>query len=332
MDLEILICVLVNLFYMDQEELKQTRDYLQQLVNINQKRKEERLVMDYFEEELSEEKEKTITEEFDEPVTKSETADNNLGEDIKTEETKANAATTNKVIDQAEGSIADLLKDQTNVLKELKLELKDLIKEELIIEKNLKGGENIMAEEEFNIQETNNEDCPNCNCPVPDVTPEEIEPDTEIDFCCVTSVPENLFEEPPRGIGAEDVSLPEVNYLLNKLRCCVEKVNVIDQFGCEREVCIGRAVGCVKLSLIAFPVDEDDNKIPRVDGSGNVVICCESCICIDKIIDAICCEEEADCPCDGIDVEVTNLEVTDIECGENEREVKFTGKLELTTP
>ena len=207
----------------------------------------------------------------------------------------------------------------------------------LEITKNfLQGGDNKMSQEKIedcscvDSQAFGDPGC--CGCDVPVIEyPDTIEIDDEIEFCCVTCVPENFFAPAAEnGLGADDVGLPEINYQLNKVDCCVEQRDVIDEFGCEKRVCIGKAVGCIKLGLIAFPL-ENNQKIPRPDDSGNVVICCNACICVDNIISAVC-EDQEECPCNDIQVDVTGLTVTDTSCGENAREVLFTGTIELSTP
>ena len=325
MKLILLINFINELLDMKEEELKKLHHYLEGLLNLNQGEEVE-LLMD-------EENEKNIVlPEINEEEIDYKKQEIKEDEAIEEEITTINNETP-KLIDEL-AEVKEELINFKDVLNEYQdLEPLQTGSFNLEITKNfLKGGDNKMAEEIENCgcveaQAFGDPGC--CGCDVPVIEyPETIEIDDEIEFCCVTCVPENFFDEDQ--LGADDIGLPEINYQLNKVNCCIEQRDVIDEFECEKRVCVGKAVGCIELGLIAFPL-ANNQKIPRPDDSGNVVVCCNTCICINNIISAIC-EDQAECPCDDLQVEITDLSVVDTPCGENTREVLFTGTVTLSTP
>ena len=152
--------------------------------------------------------------------------------------------------------------------------------------------------------------------------------DTEVDFCCSTTIPGNL-----------DVNLrnPRITYSFrDKLRCCLDtcqvECEIADGFSCFANVTLVRIVGCIEYAISAPRVVGDIT----VPDNRSVQACSSGTVCVNKLVCIRCSQEENTtqeivdfCPnFDMDDVEV-ELDPIQTETCNNITKVTFSGKFIL---
>ena len=152
--------------------------------------------------------------------------------------------------------------------------------------------------------------------------------DTEVEFCCSTTIPGNL-----------DLRLrnPRITYSFrDKLRCCLDtcqvECEIADGFSCFANVTLVRIVGCIEYAISAPRVVGD---ISSPEGRP-VQAGCSGTVCVNKLVCIRCSQDEITsqqtldfCPdfeTDDVEVELDPIQT---ETCNNVTKVTFTGRFIL---